>query len=198
MKNRKYVVCRENIYVGQVIKTDDIYQYERDGKSELLPGAYYSLRSILFVPDKNGLADDLIYNSPKYPILNITDDQKCLSLGENSIVIQNIINLNELLEYFGYEKKLTFDDIMKIRKKFFNGYFCGNHSELFGMRENVNEDTMSVSYSSFEPCILDRKYFFGLDSLGDDWVGFIIGDCSKGNAFKPNKIEGPVRKLKRF
>ena len=198
MKNRKYVVCRDNIYVGELIKTDDIYQYERDGKKELISGAYYSLRSILFVPDEKGLADDLIYNSPKYPILNITDNQKCLSLGENSIVIQNIINLNELLEYFGYEKKLTFDDIMKIRKKFFNGYFGKNHCELFGMIENVNEDTMSVSYSSVSPCILDRKYFFGLDNLGDDVVGFLLGDCFKANAFKPSKIEGPVRKLKRF
>ena len=30
MENKKYVVCRDNIYVGEVVRTDSIYRYEGD------------------------------------------------------------------------------------------------------------------------------------------------------------------------
>ena len=30
MKNKKYVVCRDNIYIGEVVRTDSIYRYEGD------------------------------------------------------------------------------------------------------------------------------------------------------------------------
>lgn len=198
MENRKYTVCRDNVYVGEVIKTNDIYVYEEDGKDVLISGAYYSLRSILFTVNENGCAEDLIYNSPNYPILNITDNHKCLSLGENSLVIRDAQNLADLLTYFGYKHDLTFEDIMKIRKRFFSGFFGINNCELFGMKELASENTESFVYVSTNRSILDRKYFTVLDTRGDDYIGFIFGDVNKGNAFKPHNIEGPVRKLKRF
>ena len=36
MENKKYKVCRNDIYVGQVIKTSEIYQYSNDDTKEKL------------------------------------------------------------------------------------------------------------------------------------------------------------------
>jgi len=52
----------------------------------------------LFVPNEEKESNDLLYRSPSYPILNITDDDTCLNLGEKSIVIKDATNLAELLE----------------------------------------------------------------------------------------------------
>ena len=105
MENRKYKVCRDNIYVGEVVRTDAIFRYE--GDSDFLctkPGqldieSWFSYRSMLFVPNEEKLSNDLLYKSPNYPILNITDDEICLGLREKSIVIKDACNLAILLEY---------------------------------------------------------------------------------------------------
>ena len=146
MENKKYVVCRDNIYVGEVVRTDSIYRYEGDDNffrtkpGQLSTGSWKSYRSMLFVPNENKLSNDLLYRSPNYPILNVTDDETCLNLRENSIVIKDACNLAALLEYFGYKKDLTFEDIMKIRKIFFTGRFAKDHCQLFGLRETMAED----------------------------------------------------------
>ena len=135
MENKKYVVCRDNIYVGEVVRTDSIFRYDGDNNffrtkpGQLMTGSWRSYRSMLFVPNEDKLSNDLLYISPNYPILNVTDDETCLNLRENSIVIKDACNLAVLLEYFGYKKDLTFEDIMKIRKtwiyvKFLDTKFC--------------------------------------------------------------------------
>ena len=43
---------------------------------------------ILKKANEDKLSNDLLYRSPNYPILNVTDDETCLNLGENSIVIK--------------------------------------------------------------------------------------------------------------
>ena len=138
MENRKYQVNRDNVYVGKVVETDEIYRYEGDNNffianpGRLETSSHYPCRSMLFVPNKEKLSDDLLYRSPNYPILNITNDETCLSLGENSIVIKDAFNFSELLKYFGYKKDLTFNDILKIKKTFFTGKFAKDNCELFG------------------------------------------------------------------
>ena len=197
MNDRKYEISRNDIYVGEVIKTDKINGYTCDGNLIIYPSAYFSLRSILFIVNDNGYAEDLIYNSPNYPILNITDSEECLNLGKESIVIQNPLNLGQLLDYFGYERDLTFDDVMKIRRRFFTGSFAKNNSELFGMDEIKDDGGSVIAYASVDGGLLNKKYFYTLDGRGDDLVGFLFGD-GKLNAFRPSKMEGPVRRLKRF
>ena len=59
---------------------------------------------MLFVPNEDKLSNDLLYKTPNYPILNVTDDETCLNLGEKSIVVKDAYNLAALLEYFGYKK----------------------------------------------------------------------------------------------
>lgn len=152
MENRNYKVNRDNIYVGEVVRTDSIYRYNGDTdffrtKPVMLDtGSWFSYRSMLFVPNEELLSNDLLYQSPNYPILNVTDDNICLSLGEKSIVIKDACNLAALLEYFGYNRELTFEDILKIRNTFFTGRFAKDNCELFGWKETMAEDVTFYAY----------------------------------------------------
>lgn len=146
MESKKYIVCKDDIYVGEVVRTDSIYRYEGDSDFfntkpvQLAIAAYESYRSMLFVTNEKGLSNDLLYNSSNYPILNVTDDEMCLNLKEPSIVIRDACNLAPLLEYFGYKNDLTYEDIIKIRKTFFTGRFAQDNCELFGFKETMAED----------------------------------------------------------
>lgn len=232
MENKKYLVCRDNIYVGEVVKAYNINRYEVDvdlleKKSRQLDTDFWvSYRSMLFVTTDNRLSNDLLYNSPNYPILNVTDDDFCLNLEKNSIVIRNACNLAILLQYFGYKEELTYEDIMKIRKIFFTGRFAKDYCELFGYRETMAEDLTFYnngqvvtntkeleklrrkfrrdqqlghrSFSGVSEGSLPREYFRILDDRGDNSLMDVInGFDERINAFKPHKQENLVRKLKR-
>lgn len=232
MENRKYKVSRNNIYVGEVVRTDRIYRYEGDNDlfhtkpGQLDTESWFSYRSMLFVPNEEKLSNDLLYRSPSYPILNVTDDETCLDLGEKSIVIKGACNLAALLEYFGYNKDLTFEDIMRIRKTFFTGRFAMDNCELFGWKETKPEDwtyykngvevtdpkelkrriaqerrSQQAGHRSFtgvSESVLPREYWDVLDKMGDNDLMHAIKWNEKMNAFAPDKQEGPVKKLTRF
>lgn len=233
MKNKKYVVCRDNIYVGEVVKAECIYRYNEDDVlnkaklGQLCTCCWKSYRSILFVPDENQLANDLLYRTPNYPILNITDDDTCLNLGKDSIVIKDACNLASLLEYFGYKKDLTYTDIIKIRKTFFKAGFAKDNCELFGYKETMAEDVTFYTngevvtdpkelkyrrkqfrleqqnghriFSSLSDSPLPREYWDVLNARCDKtFMEFLIYLDENMNAFTPHKQEGPIKKLKRF
>lgn len=216
MESRKYSVSRDNVYVGEVVETDRIYRYEGDTNlfrtkpGQLSTGSWFSYRSILFVPNEERLSNDLLYRSPNYPILNVTDDDTCLSLGEKSIVIKDACNLAALLEYFKYSKDLTYQDIIRIKKTFLNGSFAMDNCELFGYKETKPEDyiycengveitdikelkrrisqqkqTGSRSFSGISESILPEEYW---DVLNNHTI----------DSFNPHKQEGAIRKLTRF
>ena len=233
MENKKYVVCRDDIYVGELVRTDRITRYEGDSNffrtkpGQLDTGSWRSYRSMLFVPNEKKLADDLLYKTPNYPILNITDDETCLNLKENSIVVKDAYNLALLLEYFGYKKDLTYEDIMKIRRTFFTGNFAKKNCELFGYKETMAEDltfydkgkkvtnpialakrrmqyrldqlTGHRMFSGVSDSPLPSEYYDVLDDRGNNsFMDVVEGWDEKMNAFAPHKEEGPVKKLKRF
>ena len=233
MENKKYVVCRDNIYVGEVVRTDSIYRYEGDDDffrtkpGQLSTVSWRSYRSMLFVPNEDNLSNDLLYRTPNYPILNVTDDETCLNLGENSIVIKDACNLAALLEYFDYKKDLTYEDIMKIRKTFFTGRFAQDNCQLFGWKETMAEDLTFYTngqevtdprelekrrrqfraeqqaghrmFSGVSESSLPREYWDILDDRGDNTLMDVIaGFDEKMNAFAPHKEEGPVKRLKRL
>ena len=223
MKNIKYKVSRDNIYVGKVVRTDKIYRNKHD---QLDTGSWLAYRSMLFVPNEEKLSNDLLYRSPNYPILNITDDKTCLNLSKKSMVIKDACNLAVLLEYFGYNKDLTFEDIMRIRNTFFTGRFAMDNCELFGWEEAKPEnfiyyrngveitDSKELNkiisqerksqqaghrlFSGVSESVLPREYMDVLDEMGDNDLMNAIKWHEKMNAFAPCKQEGPVRKLKRF
>ena len=234
METRNYKVNRDDIYVGELISiTSKIYRHQADytyfhtKPGELNVSSWFSYRSMLFVPNEEKLSNDLLYQSPNYPILNITDDEVCLSLKENSIVIKDAYSLAALLKYFGYAENLSFEDIMKIRKTFFNGKFYRENCELFGVREIKPEDWTYYKngveitdpkelkrriaqerrmqqaghrcFTNNPGGVLPNEYFNILDERGDakSLKDAIVWD-EKINAFAPDKREGLVRKLKRF
>lgn len=227
MENRRYKVNRSDIYVGQVVRTDDIYRSEYDShrikEGQLTICSWFSYRSMLFVPNEEKLSNDLLYNSPSYPVLNVTDDDICLNLEKESIVIKDAYNLNPLLEYFGYDKELTFEDIMEIRKKFFTGRFAKDHCELFGYKETMAEDLTFYAYGKevTDPKELEKhrrnfranqkaghrmfggiyesplsnEYFDVLDDRGDHTFMDSMIWQEKMDAFKPDKREGKIKML---
>lgn len=232
METKKYKVNRDNIYIGKVVRTDKIYRYKEDTdlfctkKEQLNTGSWFSYRSMLFTPNEEKLSNDLLYRSPSYPILNITDDDTCLNLEKRSIVVKDACNLAALLEYFGYSKDLTFEDIMRIRKTFFTGRFAMNNCELFGWKEIKPEDYTYYkngieitdhkelkrriaqerrsqqaghrSFSAISESVLPREYWYLLDKLGDNTLIEAIQKHKRMNAFAPHKQEGPVKKLTKF
>lgn len=233
MENRKYKVCRDNIYVGEVALTNKIYRYEGNSnffltkKGELTTGSWCSYRSMLFVLDEDKLSDDLLYRSPSYPVLNVTDDKFCLDLnGNNNIVIKEACNLAALLKYFEYDEVLTFKDIMRIKNTFFTGKFAKDNCELFGWKETMAEDVIFYSdgekvtdlkklkrlrwefrtgqllghrtFSKTSDELLPKKYFDVLDDRGDNTLLEAICLRESMNAFMPHKQEGPIKKLRRL
>ena len=233
MENRNYVVDRDQIYVGEVVRTDRIYRYEGDTDffntkpGQLDTGSWRSSRSILFVPTVEKFTNDLLYKSPNYPALNITDDNICLGLGTGSIVVKDSFNLSLLLQFFGYQKDLRFEDIMKIRKTFFTGRFAKDNCQLFGYRETMAEDVTFYKngeeitnprelersrrrfrleqkaghrmFSGVFESPLPSEYWNILDDRGDNSFKDVLeGWNEKMNAFVPDKLEGPIKKLSRF
>lgn len=232
MENKKYKVKRENIYVGEVIQTSTIYRYMNntryndDDDTRLGVFSAYGCRSMLFVPDDNNFSNDLLYNSPNYPILNMTDDDICLNLDANAIVLRGCINLSPLLEYFGYDEELGYDDIEKIHKQFFNGSFAKDNALLFGFKPVMAEDLYwhkngkkvddpktlkklrrkyewehrgnNRRYRSVEDGPFPREYFDVLDGFGDFSLLEAIVYHRNTDSFVPSKKEGKVKKLTRF
>lgn len=198
MLNRKYKIKRNSIYVGAVVKTDRIYRNdEKDPQAGLLDtGAWEHLRTILFTLDNNMFANDLLYQTKAYPVLNITSDDICLRLDDDSILIKEVCNLDGLLEYFGYAEELNYKDIVSIRKIFFDGKFAKNYCELFGYKRFKNNNTVIYQYN--EEGILSDEYWMALNDLGNSSIKDVLGHYSQRvNAFKPHKEEGKVKKLVR-
>lgn len=232
MENRNYKVCRDNIFVGEVAKTNKVYRTSDDGLSFrtkagiLTTSSWFSCRTMLFVPDEKKFANDLLYQSPHYPALNVTDDDYCLNLGPDSIVVKDTFSMAPLLEYFGYSDELTYEDLIEIRKRFFTGRFGMDNCELFGWKETMAEDvTFYVngekvtdpkelekhrrafranqeaghrSFSGVTEHVLPREYFDILDERGDSDLLEALEWHKKMNAFAPDKKEGKIKRLSRF
>lgn len=221
MKNRQYVISRDRVYVGVVVRAynisckcinDDV----KDINTKLSVDAWKRFRSILFVPNQERLACDLLYKSPNYPILNMSDNE---IVKETEIIIKDVLSLAKLLQYFNYNEQLTYEDIIMIRNRFLTGKFAKDNCNLFGYKETMAEDVTffndgvevtnpkelamrraefrfsqklgSRSFSGIYESPLPKEYFDLLDDLGDNTFLEIIGGWSKRiNAFIPDKEEG--------
>lgn len=232
MRARDYKVCRDDIYVGSVVKTDKIFRYEGEfdffqtKPGQLDTGAYRHYRSMLFVPDENNFANDLLYNSPNYTALNVTNDAISLATPEDSIILKDNYNLSELLKYFGYPEELTYQQIVEIRKRFFNGHFAKDNCELFGWKEDMPKDWTYYrdgkevtnplrlrllqykqeiarrmghrSFSGINGAVLDEKLWDVLDKMGNhSFVDVLFRYDDHIDAFKPHREEENVYTLVR-
>lgn len=230
MENRKYNVARDQVYVGQVVKSSHVYRitdgFSKEENGKLSVGCWRPSRSILFVPDENKHANDLLYNSPRYIALNVSPDEEGLNVAADTILVKDSVSLALLLKYFEYPEILTYKDIVNIRKTFFTGRFAMDHCELFGFKETQAEDVTFYEwgepvtdprrlakrrrefrreqaagrrmFTGINEAVLPREYWDALDDLGEirdfDYVNLSCGF----DPFKPTKVEGPIKKLKRF
>lgn len=228
MENINYKVCRDSVFVGTVIKPSSICRNERDCEYfQAKPGQLYvsskrDYRNMLFVPTKERLANDLLYNSPNYKVLNMSDDEEILN-SKNGIVIEDACNLGELLKYFNYKNELTYNDILKIRQIFFTGRFALDHCELFGWQESWNDSWIyyenllkssealklskkrleeikeyarSRNFSYIGEAVLPITYWFALDSRDNHEEKDVKqGIYQNIDSFAPVKEEGPIKKL---
>lgn len=217
MQNKKYKVYRENVYVGKL----GIANYINCFSNKKIIYSWEPLRNILFSRFFNK-GEDLLYNTVSCPIVDCSDNNY---VGEN-LLIKDYINLGLLLEYFGYAKELGIDEIIKIRQTLFDGNFAKEHCADFGYRE-VTADKMKFYYdgklvTDSEQLEQQRKdfvdkqklgrrifvpdgesvisnYFDLLNDFGDNqYVNLGFPCMMKKDGFKPNELEGPVKKLCRF
>lgn len=177
-------VYRDEIYLGEVIKDIPTVTHKdeesriylpRKLDGQLSPNIYIPYRNILFAPNEEELAFDLGYNSPNYPILNMTDDEICLNLQEESILIHNIYNLGMLLQRMNFEDILNFQDIQKVYP------ILANHIidiKMFLCDGIVTPELQKV----FE--MLKTKSFYE--------------ESTNSSLFTPAIEEGPIRKLERW
>lgn len=137
LETRNYEIKRNAIYAGELgmfnvndsfigksIRCYSSYNAQMFGYSNDLyrikEGDYFihdfhPLRSILFCLNENNFSNDLLYNSPGYPILNVTDIQLIEKKydNENAIIIRYARNLSSLLTFYDFPEFLTYKDIRK-------------------------------------------------------------------------------------
>lgn len=206
MINRKYTVKRDEVFVGRLIKPTSLKVEEK-----LIPEKWIDYRSILFVPSGERLADDLLYDGPNYLILNYSSDKSCLNLCPKVLMVDRAHNLSDLLKFYGYPENLSYEEIIEIRKEFFTGWFAEDHCEVFGYKaislldipkypeypEYVIKDRSGCIYVRTNAGVVEECLFDELDSLGDKSLIEAHMSGTRMNAFKPQRAEGPIRKLSR-
>ena len=168
-------------------------------------------RTMLFVLDENNRANDLLYNSPHYPIFNISPNIDCLN--SPICILHNTYQLASVLRYFGYRDKLTYDDIIQIRKELFSCDFVLNNCELFGRYEtDPHESSYEVhdskgNHRTFnlikDDSILSSRYFDCFICNKDQFIieGIRYSGQSKEyigvvkDMFLPDKNEEKIKSL---
>lgn len=193
--------------------TDAFYMYHNfDNRKYLLEdkpqlcygnGSRYEVnnfRSMLFVLDENNCADDLLYNSPHYPIFNISENDLCLSSLLS--IKHDAYNLGRLLQYFNYPMYLNYKDIVEIKLRFF-GEFLLENSRIFGVYETDSDQTCVETYD----CKGKHRTFNQWERNGSLPSCYFIAlyntrskfDCNIGkvrDAFIPDSREGLIKSLK--
>lgn len=232
MNNEDKKIYRDSIYAGALIRTSNIHRYPIDVNPSfgVVPGSFYVneyhfCRTMIFQLNEKKLAEDLLYDSPNYPILNISDRE---DLYFTKLAIIDPINLGPLLKCFKYNEVITSAELKQIRNQFFNGRFAKDHCELFGMQEilpeekkyykdateitNAGEQVEVISFhrglSTREfirvgQGVLPLEYWELLDEMGNNNLIDVIFNKLEGteahiDSFKPSKKERHIKKLTKY
>lgn len=172
METKRYIVKRDDIQVGNVaVNPELVYQKFGDGKGKLTVNCYTPSRSILFVPS-NGYAIDLLYNTPKYPIVGLVSDEE---LRDSDIVISEPYSLAMILKRLGYREDMNYKELLEFRKRIFSNSFLDKHRDYF-----VRTGTLANIPGSA----------FAIERFGDAKLGEVLsGKEPKMDAFKPTEAE---------
>ena len=146
MQNINYLVKRDDIFVGGVVKIDhpeksevypkgiyipcDLLSSLRKGSNEAFsfmyeqrPMADFSIpqfsiiRRMFFVLDENQKANDLLYDSSHYPISLISSPEDCLK-AHIGVNGHFTYKLDKVLQYFNYPEIMRYEDVLKIQELF--------------------------------------------------------------------------------
>jgi len=152
----------------------------------------YTSRKMLFIIDENKCANDLLYDTFRYPIFNISPDKLCLA---SPICVTEAYSMELFLKYFNYPEVLNYNDIVNIRDTFF-GDFAFDNCELLGVYETGSDETSYEYHDSHR-----RHRTFNKEKLDSvfSWNYFVMLASPNGWDFTPNiEIEsGMVRELKK-
>ena len=155
---------------------------------------------MLFTLDENRHANDLLYNSPHYPIFNISPHEDCLKAP--ICVGHYTYEMYKLLQYFGYSDEIGYEDVLNIRNTFFSCDYALDNCETFGVREtDPNESSLEIhdskgnhrTFNEFiENAPFSWRYFHMLIANHDEWS--FSNHCVR-DSFKPCDGEGPIKSL---
>ena len=157
------------------------------------------LRRMFFVLDENNHANDLLYNSPHYPVQHISPVE---DLQTSKIWIdEHAYRLDRILEYFDFPEIMTYEDVLKLQQYFANGY-CLDNSTLFGLHKCNSDESDIISFDDRNiKCVhlkcqndgvLPWQYYDALERCRNQVVEGKEVDFSI-----PSVKEGPVKVLKK-
>lgn len=135
----KYIIKRKDVCAGKLIKAFSLKSSKEQTVDNCLKivttassGIVY--RSMLFSIGDNGLANDLIFETPEsYQIEGIG---KIKDVKSNLIIKQHF-KLERLLKYLGFAKELTQEDLNNIFSLLIeNDEWLKRNMELFGWTKN--------------------------------------------------------------
>lgn len=221
MESKDYKVNRDDVFVGILSATQkDKIIYDKNGvwdsgvateleiysrytgkEHELNAKIMYNMfstkeenhRTIIFTLDDNNHCNDLLFNCPRYPIFNISDDNKCLNAD---LSIKYCCNFSKFLEYFGFPNELSFYDVQNFTNNFF-GDFVLDNCNLFGVKETDSETTGAETFD-FNG---NHRTFNERNTDGDLPLSYFYtlwhtrAHNEKEDIFKPLKEEGFVEYL---
>ncbi len=151
-------------------------------------------RSMLFVLDEEGHANDLLYDSPHYPVLNLSKNEDCLN--QKICICMQTYKLYELLKHWGFSDEIGYEEVLKIRNTFFSCDYILDNCEYYGVietdpRETGRETTDSKgNYRAFnmdkEDSVMPPCFF---QMMWDH------RDFRTTDKFKPCEEEGIVKSL---
>lgn len=219
MKYSNYIIDRASIYIGIVVENKGEVCSLEDKSNKHYLSSYCAYRPIIFTFDEERQANDLLYNSTNYPVLNYSFEYSYRN-PNNKIVVIDTFCLNDLLKYLGYLELLDLNDIIHIQKEIFTYKFLYENSSLFGYERISPDDKTKYDYLSNhleeltpEQKIKGRKivkvnsYYYAKTKEGifSDELFELLCKCANSNIslllgdgnFKPNKNEGMVRRLRR-
>ena len=205
------IIKRDSICIGHVAKLDTI----RIVDNRFIPEIYKVYRSILFTIDDDGLCNDLLYDSPKYAVLNYTDNDVYWSnmLKENKqcgydlkVVVINTQNIGLFLKKMGFNDELTDYDINYIKNVIFNKKILEGKCYQFGLVPTTsskiigwcNKETDKEKYIIGQTKLYNemKPYRDAINKFGSDKKISILKKGIQVNldAFKPSRKEGKVKK----
>ena len=197
MKDVDYRINRKDVYVGSVkhiegVKnTTELRSILENRFSKEYKDHVIEYRNILFVPTSNGsYTNDLLYNSPNFPVVDLTDDNLFVFNDSGITVVHNILLLSEILEYFGYEEQLTHYDIVRIKNHIFHPNFIDINEQAFGFNNGRELPVHPLSSDYIKP-LAEHVWLYRPRRLFGPFLltGFPV------DAYKPVKQEKFVRKL---